>query len=211
MENLLGVLGIGFLLGLKHALEPDHIIAVSTIAGKQKSLIHSSFLGVFWGIGHNLTLLGVFLILALTKGSIPQKWGMAFEMGVGVMLIYLGILSFLTLKKKNRRKESKENKQLFLKSMFIGQIHGLAGSAAMTLLVVSAVDSIKSAILYIGIFGAGTILGMLVFTCVVSLPFVFSGKMQRMNRILTGTASVISICYGIYYIYLMGYQEGLFI
>ncbi|MFU2016018.1 hypothetical protein ACM6Q7_13230 [Peribacillus butanolivorans] len=77
-------------MGLKHALEPDHIIAVSTIACKQKSLIHSSFLG------HSLTLLGVFFILALTKGSIPQKWGMAFEMGVCVMLIYLGILSFLT-------------------------------------------------------------------------------------------------------------------
>lgn len=72
--------------------------------------------------------------------------------------------------------------------MFIGQNHGLAGSAAMTLLVVSAVDSIKSAILYIGIFGAGTILGMLLFTFVVSLPFVFSGKRQRMDRILTGTA-----------------------
>ncbi|MFI8495732.1 hypothetical protein ACIGC1_22985 [Peribacillus butanolivorans] len=95
--------------------------------------------------------------------------------------------------------------------MFIGQIHGLAGIAAMTLLVVSAVDSIRSGILYIGIFGAGTILGMLLFTFVVSLLFVFSGKMQRMDRILTGTASVISICYGIYYIYLMGYQEGLFI
>ncbi|MGG3562380.1 urease accessory protein UreH [Neobacillus rhizosphaerae] len=211
MGSLLGVLGIGFLLGLKHALEPDHIIAVSTIAGKQKSLFHSSFLGVFWGLGHTLTLLGVFLILALTKGSIPQKWGMAFEMGVGVMLIYLGILSFLTLKKNHIKKPTKENKQFFLKSMFIGQIHGLAGSAAMTLLVVSAVDSIRSAVLYIGVFGAGTILGMLLFTFVISLPFVFSGKTQKLDRILTGSAAIISICYGIYYIYLMGYQEGFFI
>jgi len=211
MGNLIGVLGIGFLLGLKHALEPDHIIAVSTIAGKQKSLFHSSLLGVFWGIGHTLTLLGVFLILAITKGSISEKWGMAFEMGVGVMLVYLGIVSLRTLKKKNIKRESKEGKPLFLKSMFIGQIHGLAGSAAMTLLVVSAVDSMKDAVLYIGIFGTGTILGMLLFTFVVSLPFVFAGKIQRVERVLTGIASIISICYGIYYIYLMGYQEGLFI
>lgn len=211
MGNLLGVLGIGFLLGLKHALEPDHIIAVSTIASKQKSLFHSSLLGVFWGIGHTLTLLGVFLILAITKGSIPEKWGMAFEMGVGVMLVYLGIVSLRTLKRKNIKRERKESKQLFLKSMFIGQIHGLAGSAAMTLLVVSVVDSMKDAVLYIGIFGTGTILGMLLFTFVVSLPFVFAGKIKRVEHVLTGIASIISICYGIYYIYLIGYKMGLII
>jgi hypothetical protein len=210
MENLLGVLGIGFLLGLKHALEPDHIIAVSTMAGKQKSLFHSSLLGVFWGMGHTFTLLGVFFLLAVTKGSIPEEWAAIFEMGVGVMLVYLGIISFLPHGKKKLANESKGKKQFLIKSMVIGQIHGLAGSAAMTLLVVSVVDSIKDAAIYIATFGLGTILGMLLFTVVVSLPFFLSGRFQKVDRILTGTASIISICYGIYYIYLMGYREGLF-
>jgi hypothetical protein len=210
MENILGVLGIGFLLGIKHAIEPDHVIAVSTIAGRHKSFWQSGFLGVFWGIGHTLALLLVFLILTLTKGSIPIKWEMAFELGVGIMLVYLGFASFRKPVQITAKTEIFPHQHLYLKSMFIGQIHGLAGSAAMTLLALSMVDSLQEAVLYIGTFGTGTIIGMLLFTMLMSIPFFYTGKIRKADRLLTGTASVISIFYGIYYIYTIGFQEGLF-
>nr|WP_246860987.1 urease accessory protein UreH [Bacillus sp. REN3] len=202
---------MGFVLGIKHALEPDHVIAVSTIAGRHKSFWRSGFLGVFWGIGHTATLLAVFAILSLTKLTIPVRWEMSFELAVGIMLIYLGFSAFKKPTKKAKSNKKLENKQFFMKSLFIGQIHGLAGSAAMTLLTLSMVDSFLEACLYIGTFGVGTILGMFLFTIVVSVPFFFSGKINRAERILTGAASVISICYGIYYIYLITIKDGLFV
>ncbi|GGC85172.1 hypothetical protein GCM10007216_14860 [Thalassobacillus devorans] len=211
MEHLFAILGVGFLLGIKHALEPDHVVAVSTIVGENKSPWRSGFLGVFWGIGHTLTLLVIFLILFLSQTSIPGAWEKSFELGVGFMLIYLGFSSFLPKKNKARKSGKAVRNQLLFKSMLIGQIHGLAGSAAMTLLVVSTVDSLQGALIYIGTFGTGTVLGMLLFTLVLSLPFLFTVNKQRINMLLTRGTAILSICYGIYYIYVIGFSNGLFI
>ncbi|MDQ0219553.1 urease accessory protein UreH [Peribacillus cavernae] len=213
MDNLLGILGIGFLLGIKHALEPDHVIAVSTIVGKHKTIWRSSLLGFFWGLGHTLTLLLVFLVLALTKEAISETWSLLFELVVGVMLVYLGIISFRSShskKKLSTEKGYKSENRLFLKSMVIGQIHGMAGSAAMTLIALSVVDSIKDAFVYISLFGIGTIIGMLLFTAGLSIPFLLAGQKQTFNRVLGSLASIISVSYGFYYIYTIGFIDGLF-
>ncbi|MBM7554478.1 urease accessory protein UreH [Thalassobacillus pellis] len=210
MENLFAILGLGFFLGIKHALEPDHVVAVSTIVGKNKSPWRSSFLGVFWGIGHTLTLLIIFLLLYFTKTSIPGTWEMSFELGVGIMLVYLGTSPFFPKKKNGRRNRKAITSNLFIKSMVIGQIHGLAGSAAMTLLVVSVVDSLKDSLIYIGTFGIGTVVGMLLFTFVLSFPFFFIVNKHQVNTLLIRGTAILSICYGIYYIYMVGFVEGLF-
>ncbi|SEA34674.1 hypothetical protein SAMN05421743_10481 [Thalassobacillus cyri] len=210
MESLFAILGFGFLLGIKHALEPDHVVAVSTIVGKNKSPWHSGFLGVFWGIGHTLTLIFIFLVLHFTQTSISGTWEKTFELGVGIMLVYLGVSTFFPAKNHTPKKSGNTAGNLFFKSMFIGQIHGLAGSAAMTLLVVSMVDSLQGALLYIGTFGTGTILGMLLFTFVLSIPFLFAVNKNRINFFLTKATAILSIGYGLYYIYMVGFIDGLF-
>lgn len=214
MENLMGILGIGFLLGIKHALEPDHVIAVSTIVGKHKSIWRSSLLGFFWGIGHTLTLLLVFLLLAFSKKTIPETWSLFFELFVGLMLVYLGIISFRSSNSKmtiSTQKFTGSENRLFIKSMVIGQIHGVAGSAAMTLLALSVINTIGDGVLYIGMFGTGTVLGMLLFTTVLSVPFLLASQKETLHRLLGGITSVISVCYGFYYIYTIGFIDGLFI
>src|SRR3954449_161753 len=164
--TLFSVLAIGFLLGIKHAIEPDHVIAVSTIASKSRKLWDASLAGVFWGIGHTATLFTIGIILILMKDDISHKWSMSLEFLVGIMLVYLGITSFLSSRKNKQhahlQEEHSENDQLnkrelsYFKSLFIGFVHGLARSAAMVLLTMSAVDSLWQGSLYILIFGVGT-------------------------------------------------------
>src|SRR3954469_25259333 len=220
--TLFSVLAIGFLLGIKHAIEPDHVIAVSTIASKSRKLWDASLAGVFWGIGHTATLFTIGIILILMKDDISHKWSMSLEFLVGIMLVYLGITSFLSSRKNKQhahlqnkqhahlQEEHSENDQLnkrelsYFKSLFIGFVHGLAGSAAMVLLTMSAVDSLWQGSLYILIFGVGTTIGMLVFTTILGIPFVLSKKRFTLSRSLIMVTATISVLFGIYYMYNLG-------
>ncbi len=217
--TLLSVLGIGFILGIRHAIEPDHVIAVSTIASESKKLWQASLAGVFWGIGHTFTLFVFGLTMILLKNDIPDKWSMSLEFLVGIMLVYLGIVSMLTFKKgkgsgrsSHAKQEHQEvnKKSSYLKSLFIGIIHGLAGSAAMILLTMSTVESVWQGALYIIIFGMGTIIGMLIFTTIIGIPFVLSSKRVALSRTLVFTTGVISTVFGLYYMYNLGIKDGLF-
>ena len=100
--TLFSVLALGFILGIKHAIEPDHVIAVSTIASKRKNLWHASLAGYYWGIGHTATLFIIGIILILMKNDISEKWSMSLEFLVGIMLVYLGISSMLTIRKNKQ-------------------------------------------------------------------------------------------------------------
>ncbi|MFC4801592.1 sulfite exporter TauE/SafE family protein [Neobacillus sp. GCM10023253] len=230
--GFLSILALGFVLGIKHAIEPDHVIAVSTIASQSKKLLRSSLAGVFWGIGHTATLFIIGIIIILMKGEIPEKWAMSLEFLVGIMLVYLGVSTVLSFKSihihqhehhgedhkhvhshthmgKHRHKHKHQNVS-YLKSMVIGLIHGLAGSGAMVLLTMSTVHSVWEAAIYILIFGVGTIIGMLFFTTIIGIPFVFSSKKVGLNKSLTQITGLISIVFGIFYMYNLGVTEGLF-
>jgi sulfite exporter TauE/SafE len=206
--SLLVVLAFGFVLGIKHALEPDHVIAVSTIASQSKKIWKSSLAGVFWGIGHTLTLLvfGVFLILM--KREIPETWAMSLEFLVGIMLVYLGFTTIFSWKKIHQHDHS--GRDTYLKSMFVGIVHGLAGSAAMVLLTMSTIDAPWEGAVYILIFGVGTCLGMLLFTTILSIPFVASSSSKKVNHSLIRFTGVISMAFGIYYMYNLGVNDELF-
>lgn len=226
--GLLSVLGIGCILGIKHAIEPDHVIAVSTIASQSKNLWRSTLSGVFWGIGHTATLFLVGLVLILTKNSIPDKWSGSLEFAVGIMLVYLGISSLLVMRKKAAHLKihshgskthvhsqfpdstAPRNKVSYMKSMIIGMIHGLAGSAAMVLLTMSTVTTVWDGAIYILCFGIGTIAGMLFFTTILGIPFVLSSNNKSVNMSLTSITGVVSILFGLYYMYNLGVTEGLF-
>lgn len=230
--GLLSVLGLGFVLGIKHAIEPDHVIAVSTIASQSKKLLRSSLAGVYWGIGHTATLFIIGIILILMKGEIPEKWAMSLEFLVGIMLVYLGITTILSFKNIHLHKHkhdgelhkhvhshdynsvhehhAQHKKVSYLNSMFIGLVHGLAGSGAMVVLTMSTVNSAWEGAIYILIFGVGTVIGMLFFTTLIGIPFVFSAKKLSLNKTLTQVTGVISTVFGIYYMYNLGVTEGLF-
>jgi sulfite exporter TauE/SafE len=212
--SLLSVLLLGFLLGIKHAIEPDHVIAVSTIASESKNLKRSIFAGVYWGIGHTATLFLVGMILIIAKNTITETIALSLEFIVGIMLVSLGLNSILRFM-RHRHPQSqntldhRKKTRTHFKSFFIGLIHGLAGSAAMVLLTMSTVSTAWQGALYILIFGCGTIVGMLSFSTVIGIPFVLtSGK--QMNRYLNNLAGIISILFGIYYMYKLGVNEGLF-
>ncbi|MFS0601625.1 urease accessory protein UreH [Peribacillus frigoritolerans] len=206
--SLLLVLAIGFVLGIKHALEPDHIIAVSTIASQSKKIWKSSLAGVFWGIGHTLTLLVFGVILILLKNEIPEAWAMSLEFLVGIMLVYLGITTIFSWKQTKRHDHT--GRATYLKSMLVGIVHGLAGSAAMVLLTLSTIDATWQGAIYIIIFGVGTCMGMLLFTTILSIPFVTSSSSKKVNHSLIRLTGVISTLFGIYYMYNLGINEELF-
>jgi high-affinity nickel permease len=208
-DNLLSLLVVGFILGIKHALEPDHVIAVSTIASHSKKLWRSSLAGMFWGVGHMTTLFTIGIILIFMKNQIPERWAMSLEFIVGIMLVYLGVSSIFSFGKKAVHVHKHENFS-YVKSMLIGLIHGIAGSAAMVLLTVSTVKTVWEGVLYILIFGMGTIMGMLFFTTIIGIPFVLTAKQKSINNVLTQITAIISTAYGFYYMYNLGITEGLF-
>lgn len=208
------ILAIGFLLGMKHAIEPDHIIAVSTIACQSKSIWRSSLAGVFWGIGHTFTLLIVSVIMLLLKREIPEVWAGSIEFLVGLMLVYLGLSSIYSA--AHRRSHQHEGDHIhphlhvsYVKSALIGMVHGLAGSAAMLMLTMATVKNVWEAALYILIFGGGTVVGMLGFTTILGAPFVLSSKKISVNKALNRITGTISAVYGFYYMYEKGIVEGL--
>ncbi|MEH7326101.1 urease accessory protein UreH [Priestia megaterium] len=205
--SFFSILILGFFLGIKHALEPDHIIAVSTIASKSKKLWRSSLAGVYWGIGHTLTLFIFGMILMVLKSSISERMSMSLEFLVGIMLVYLGFTSFLSYKKQVHTHHEKTS---YLKSLGIGFVHGLAGSAAMVVLTMSTVTHVWQGALYIIIFGIGTCLGMLLFTTVIGIPFVTTKKQVTLNRCLMQVTGAVSIIFGLYYMYNLGVSAGLF-
>ncbi|WP_112179978.1 MULTISPECIES: urease accessory protein UreH [Paraliobacillus] len=207
--GIFSVMSLGFILGIKHAIEPDHVIAVSTIASRSKKVLRSSLAGVFWGIGHTATLFIVGLIFILMKGEISTPWMMSLELLVGLMLVYLGFTTVISYRYHSHHVQ-KSDKNSFRKSMLIGLVHGLAGSGAMILLTMSTVDNVWLASGYIIIFGVGTVIGMLLFTTLIGIPFVVSKNKQYLNKVLTQLTGGISVLFGIYYIYNLGVKDGLF-
>jgi len=211
------ILLAGFLMGIKHAVEPDHVIAVSTIATQSKSLRRASLAGVFWGIGHTSTLFVFGMIMLLLKNEIGEGWAMSLEFFVGVMLVVLGARSLLPRFFSYRETASTapdaktaSGPRLFLQSSVVGFIHGMAGSAALFVLTMATVDGLLEGAAYLLVFGAGTIVGMLLCTTVIGLPFVWSGRRPRLHQQLSGLTGAVSLCFGLWYMYGIGVTDGLF-
>lgn len=205
--SLISLMSLGFVLGLKHSLEPDHVIAVTTLAGQNKSVWRSSLTGVFWGIGHTLTLFIVGAIILVNQGAFPEEMMSWFEAAIGTMLVVLGFQAFLRVRKQLQQKTASgaeghsQPQGSYRKSLLIGLIHGLAGSAALVLLVLATVQNAWQGALYLLIFGVGSILGMLVFTGLISIPFSLSEGKLKLNHTLIRLAGLLSVGYGIHILY----------
>ena len=231
------LLAFGFVTGLQHATEADHVTAVATLVSKNRKLGKASLLGALWGAGHTLTLFIAGLAVLLLAVSIPEKLALSLEFGVGIMLIILGLSVIRSVRKnavidsffnmfstKHMHPHAHGNKihvhphshdeehTHSHKSVIVGMIHGMAGSGALMLVVLSTVDSVMNGLAYIALFGIGSIVGMLAISTVIGIPFVFTAKrFGRINKYIGIVAALVSIGLGISIMYEIGVLEQLFI
>lgn len=216
----IALLGFGFLLGLKHALDADHVAAVSTMIARAKNIRVSSLLGALWGMGHTTTLLIVGAGVLALRISIPQKLAVSFELLVGIMLVLLGADVLRKLLKKNIHLHAHahggiehvhmhtHDRSLIHdhrhRSFFIGIAHGLAGSAGLLLLVLASVASFQQGIVFILVFGLGTILGMCAVTTAIGSVIYYLPKYKTIDMAVELCAGVGSIALGLFIIYNLG-------
>ncbi|MDQ3117701.1 MAG: high-affinity nickel-transport family protein [Verrucomicrobiota bacterium] len=257
MTALLPILLLGFFLGMRHATDSDHVVAVTTIVSRQRSISGAAWTGIFWGIGHSLTLLVVGGAIILFGVVVPARLGLGLEFGVALMLILLGSLNlranFRTVEivAENRREnrpvhqhahvhgdyvhshthghERSEHGHLessvppakldqrfgrlrfyqTLRPLVIGTVHGLAGSAAVALLVLPIIHDPVWAMAYLSLFGVGTIAGMMLVTAAIAVPISYSTRFQFMHRHLGTAAGVLSLGFGLFLAYQIGFVQGL--
>jgi high-affinity nickel permease len=218
--ELLTILGLGLVLGLRHALDSDHLAAVSTILAQRPSFRASGMIGFSWGLGHTAVLLVVGTVVLVLRVSIPESVALAAEFGVGAMLVFLGGILAVRLVRERwhmHRHNHDDTQHMHLHShalvedhghghwwrasirpFGIGMVHGLAGSAALLLIVLSSARSVSEGLIYIVIFGLGSILGMVLVGMVVSLPVLWSLNIGRpVFLAVQGLASVGSVAIGL--------------
>jgi len=187
MLSFTSILLLGFVLGMRHATDPDHVVAVTTIVSDERSLWRASVVGAVWGIGHSITILAVGGAIVVFRLVIPPRLGLLLEFCVAVMLILLGMLTL-----SGRRVSSAGN---MARPLVVGIVHGLAGSAFVALLVLAAVSGAMLQLLYLALFAAGTIAGMALITVAVALPSAITAhrfvRMQGYLRVASGFASLV--------------------
>ncbi len=190
---------------MRHATDPDHVIAVTTIVSSERSLARAARIGALWGLGHTLTILIVGSAIILFKVGFSLRLGLSMEFTVAVMLIVLGLLNLTTANAPITRVSP-------ARPVFIGVVHGLAGSAGAALLLVPLIDDPRFAALYLIVFGLGTIVGMSLVTLAIAAPALAAGaptaRVQRSLRLASGAVSVV---FGLYLAHKIGITEGLFL
>jgi high-affinity nickel-transport protein len=207
LTALLSVTVLGFLLGMRHATDPDHVVAVTTIVSQQRSLARAARTGILWGIGHTTTILlvgGAIIVLKVQLSAIPARVGLTLEFAVAVMLVVLGLL---TLAGGERRVADSTARPLT-----VGFVHGLAGSAAVaTLPQVALIPNPMWGLAYLAVFGLGTIVGMLLITASIAAPSLFAvHRFAGMNRTLRIASGLASIAFGLFLAHRIGFVDGLF-
>jgi high-affinity nickel-transport protein len=258
MSQLLALAGFGFLLGMRHATDADHVIAVTTILNRSKRFIHTTLIGALWGLGHTITVVVVGTLIIGFNVVIPPPVGLAMEFTVALMLITLGVLNLTGGMRAITERftpgapihghdhghvhahedvpeaHAHEHAHLhghgtdphlggptglvatfgwyqLLRPVAVGLVHGLAGSAAVALLVLATIQDTGAAIGYLVVFCLGVAAGMAVLTTVIGLPFwIARARSQQINRWLTVGSGVLSLAFGLYLGYQIGFVDGLF-
>jgi len=205
MLSALSLALLGFLLGIRHAVDPDHVVAIGTIATRSPSVRRAAGVGALWGVGHTITILVVGGAIVLLRVAISPRVGLAMEFAVAVMLILLGILNLLSARRAEAPAPSAA------RPLLVGMVHGLAGSAAVALLVLAVVPSPAWALGYLGLFGVGTILGMALVTVLIAFPASLAvARMATARRWLTAASGLVSVVFGVLLAYSIGGPDGLF-
>lgn len=246
---------------MRHATDPDHVIAVSTIVSRERSPRKAALIGILWGLGHTLTILFVGAAIIVFGLAIPARIGLTMEFCVGLMLILLGLLNLTRAAQWLRQRLSPTHPPTTgrhahihqhgtklhlhwhshapgdqhhgegvapprwlrrslstlglyqaLRPLLVGIVHGLAGSAAVALLVLSTIRDPRWAVLYLLLFGLGTIVGMMLITTAIALPFSVAGaKFAWLDRGLVTGSGLLSLLFGLFLCYHIGVIDGLFL
>lgn len=234
MTELFAILGVGLVFGLKHATEVDHVVAVSTIVSQHRNVLRSAVVGALWGIGHTASLLVIGVIVLSLRIAIPEQVSTWLEFGVALMIIGLGAIAlWRSLRNKDhvhvhehshdgvshvhihfhepetRHHEAQPHSHAVssvgLKPVLIGTMHGLAGSGAAMLLVLTQTSSSLVGFVFLAIFGLGSIVGMILMSGLIGLPFALTGRnVNRVHRHLQTAAAGLSIAFGLWYAYQTG-------
>ncbi|HEV2826654.1 MAG TPA: hypothetical protein VGW76_03565 [Pyrinomonadaceae bacterium] len=210
--TLFSILTLGFFLGMRHATDSDHVIAVTTIVSQQRKVRSAALTGISWGIGHSITLLIVGATIVLFGVVIPERLGMSLEFCVALMLVFLGLFNLGFRRKRKEVHEHSQSRRLRLinRSVVVGVVHGLAGSAALALLVLPMIREPAWAILYLLIFAAGTIAGMVLITAIIAVPITYSAnRFQSFNRYIGAAAGAFSVGFGLFLVHQIGFVGGL--
>ena len=262
MIGLLSIIALGFFLGMRHATDPDHVVAVSTIVSRHRSMKHAAVIGGLWGVGHTITILLVGSGIILFGWVIPARIGLSMEFSVGLMLILLGVLNLtgivnwitsnLSPAQFQQGQASAPHSHLHshgdyahthphrhdpetlsydpahtplgwfdrhfgrlglynaVRPLVVGLVHGLAGSAAVALLVLTTIHDPKWAVAYLLLFGVGTIAGMMLITGVMGAPFAYAKSRARLGNGLRIASGAISFGFGLFIVYQIGFVGGLF-
>jgi nickel/cobalt exporter len=236
----LGVLGLGLVFGLKHATEADHVIAVSAIVSEHKRLARAALVGALWGAGHTLSLVVVGAVVLVMRITIPDVVASWLEFGVALMIIGLGAAALhrgLRMRsdvhvhkhehggREHAHVHFHEHEggavshpaahthavtRIGLKPLVVGAVHGLAGSAALTLLVLTQIASPWLGMVYLLVFGVGSVGGMLIMSGLVGLPFALTaGRLNAAHHTLQIVAGAVSVLFGIWYAYESGAATSL--
>ena len=225
---MLSLLVLGFLIGMRHALEADHLAAVAAISTKEHSFKASIKHGTIWGIGHTSTLFLFGSIVIFMNGHISREMAAWLEFSVGIMLIFLGLdvlrriisgrihyhrhkhqntdAHFHAHSHKNDIEHTKSKHQhsheaFPYRTLFIGFMHGLAGSAALILLTLESIQPVPLSMLYILLFGIGSIVGMAVLSMIISVPLRASSKLTWLHNSLQVCIGLLTIGFGVSVIY----------
>jgi hypothetical protein len=260
--NVVSFLLLGFFLGMRHATDADHVVAIATIVSRERSMAGSALIGVAWGVGHTMTVMVVGVAIIVFGVVIPPKLGLSMEFAVGIMLVLLGILTLTgmgrtvgvahahvsgadghsldfhdhlhahgdylhrhphgdgadahghaeeqtPLARLDRIGRSRIAFYQWLRPFAVGLVHGLAGSAAAALMVLSIIREPTAALGYLLLFGFGTIVGMMLITLLLSAPFAFTAvNLPKFNWRLRVASGLISFVFGLILIYGIGFAEG---
>lgn len=259
MVGLLSIIAIGFFLGMRHATDPDHVIAVTTIVSQQRSHKRAALIGIAWGLGHTLTIFVVGSAIILFSLVIPVRMGLAMELCVGLMLILLGGWNLVSFTRtmpaaelasaeegavhshphrhgdyihahahghspeshshaadqnpiaRMDRSLGRSGLYQLVRPLLVGIVHGLAGSAAVALLILASIRNSGWAIAYLLVFGVGTIAGMMLITMSIASTFRFVGdRVQNFGRRLALLSGLLSLGFGIVVAYQICVVQGLF-
>ena len=260
--NVVSILFLGFFLGMRHATDADHVVAIATIVSRERSLARSALIGAAWGVGHTITVMAVGAAIIVFGVVIPPQVGLSMEFAVGIMLVLLGVLTLTGMGRAvsvahahagvpaghaldfhdhlhahgdyvhrhaqghgpGAHGHTEEHTPLarldriglrgiafyeWLRPFVVGLVHGLAGSAAVALLVLSIIHDPFAALGYLLLFGLGTIVGMMLITLILSAPFAFTAiNLPKFNWQLRVASGLISFVFGLVLIYGIGFAEG---
>jgi hypothetical protein len=211
--------GLGSLLGMRHALEPDHLAAVTTLLTGERSRVKAAWLGACWGLGHTCSLFIVGAALVVLRAEMPVRATALFELGVAVMLVGLGVRAIYRAAREGSSGPVHEHHHghlvhvhsgasahvhigtwtLARQPLLIGAAHGLAGSGALTALVLSTLPTTAARLTYIVLFGLGSTLGMAALSGVLGWPLAHIGRSRGLARAISLAVGLFSTGLGLFY------------